>query len=159
MIKTKNDKIKLDSKFREIIILLQQNCRLSIREIAKKLFMKPTSVYNRIKKLEENGFIKGYSAIISRDKMGYSVLGIVLISYKKGELSQKVLAEKLSKFPQVQDVFIVSGEWDIILKVIEKDVNSLGEFITEKLRKIPEIDKTETMIVLNEIKSSLTVPA
>jgi DNA-binding Lrp family transcriptional regulator len=159
MNETKEEKTRMDSKLRELVNLLQQNCRLSIREIAKKLNMKPTSVYNRIKKLEENGFIKRYSAILSREKLGYGVLGIVLVSYKKGELSQRTLAEKLSKFSQVQDVFIVSGEWDLVLKVIEKDVNSLGEFLTEKLRKIPEIDKTQTMIVLNEVKSSLAVPA
>lgn len=159
MNETKEEKTRMDSKLMELVNLLQQNCRLSIREIAKKLNMKPTSVYNRIKKLEENGFIKRYSAILSREKLGYGVLGIVLVSYKKGELSQRTLAEKLSKFSQVQDVFIVSGEWDLVLKVIEKDVNSLGEFLTEKLRKIPEIDKTQTMIVLNEVKSSLAVPA
>jgi DNA-binding Lrp family transcriptional regulator len=158
MKETKEEKIRIDSKFRDILNLMQQNCRLSIREIAKKLSMIPSSVYNRIKKLEEDGFIKKYSAILSREKIGYNVLGVVLVSYKKGELSQKELAEKISKFSQVQDVFIVSGEWDLVLKVTEKDVNSLGEFVTEKLRKIPEVDKTETMIVLNDIKSSLTLP-
>lgn len=151
-------KLKIDSKFRNILEILQQDCRLSIRDIAKKLGMKPTSVYNRIKKLENYDVIKKYAAIISREKLGYNVLALVLVSYKKGELSQKSLAEKLSKFPQIQDVFIVSGEWDLVLKIVEKDVNSLGDFVTERLRKIPEIDKTQTMIVLSEIKNSLEIP-
>ncbi|MEM2115761.1 MAG: Lrp/AsnC family transcriptional regulator [Candidatus Woesearchaeota archaeon] len=152
-----NSKLSFDKKTLELLNLLEEEGRLSIRKIAKRLSMKPSSVFNRIKKLENEGIIEKYSAIVSREKIGYNVIGFVLVSYKKSVLSQEELAEKLKKYNQILEIHIIAGQWDILLKIVEKDVKSLGEFITKTLREIPEIDKTETLIVLKSIKENQNI--
>lgn len=146
--------MKLDKKDLRLIEYIQENGRASIRKIAKDLGLKPTSVFTRLKKLEKEGIIEKYSAVISREKLGYNVVGFVLITYKKSHLSQEELALKLKKFNQILEVHIIAGEWDLLVKIVEKDIKSLGEFITNKLRNIPEIEKTETLIVLKTVKES-----
>lgn len=147
-------KMKLDKKDFKLIEYMQENGRESIRNIAKDLSLKPTSVFTRLKKLEKEGIIEKYSAVISKEKLGYNVIGFVLITYKKSHLSQEELALKLKKFNQILEVHIIAGEWDLLLKIVEKDIQSLGEFITNKLRNIPEIEKTETLIVLKTLKET-----
>ncbi|MEM1988648.1 MAG: Lrp/AsnC family transcriptional regulator [Candidatus Woesearchaeota archaeon] len=146
--------MKLDKKDFKLIEYMQENGRESIRNIAKDLSLKPTSVFTRLKKLEKEGIIEKYSAVISKEKLGYNVIGFVLITYKKSHLSQEELALKLKKFNQILEVHIIAGEWDLLLKIVEKDIQSLGEFITNKLRNIPEIEKTETLIVLKTLKET-----
>ena len=149
---------KLDEASKKILRVLQDNSRLSLRKIAKKLRMKPTSVFNKIKKMENNGIIEEYTVILNRRKLNYKVIALILVTYKKAKITQHELALKISRFKQVLDVFIISGAWDLVLKVVAKDVDSLGNFITEKLRTIQEIDKTQTLIVLEEVKNSPKIP-
>ena len=142
----------MDEKDIELLRLLQEDCKRSMKELSKRLGLPISTVYTRIKRLEKEGVIKGYTALIDEKKLGYGVRAFILISYAPTKVSQIEVAKKLAEFPQVLGVYIITGEWDIILEVIEKDVESLGEFVVNKLRSIKGVDKTLTMAVLKRVK-------
>ncbi len=153
----KKSKTKIDEKSRKILKLLQENGRESIRKISNQLNLKPTSVFNRIKKLEES-IINKYTILINKEALNYNVIAFVFISYKSGKENQEQLAEQLSKYQEITDVSIITGEWDLLIKIVEKNVKSLGNFITKILRNKEGIEKTNTIIVLNEVKSNGNLP-
>ena len=140
---------KIDIK---ILRLLQENSKISIREISKKLNTSPSTVYTRIKKLEKENIIKGYYAKVNEKKLGYGVKAFIFVSYSPSTLSQENVAKKIAALKNVQGVYIVSGDWDIIVEVIEKDVESLGDFVIKKLRNIKGVNKTLTCVILKRIK-------
>ncbi len=148
----KQNVIGLDDIDMKILSILSENSRLSIRKIATRLGLKPTSVFNRIKKLERSVIMK-YTTEVDQEKIGYHVTAFVLISYKSNKETQEEIAKELSKYAQVTNVAIITGEWDLLLRIVEKNVKSLGYFITKILRNKKGIDKTNTMIVLNEVKN------
>ncbi len=148
----------MDRKDLEILRLLQRNCKLSVREIAKRLKIPSSTVYARINKLEEKRVITGYHAKVDEKKLGYGVKAFILVSYTPMPIPQEEVANKIAALPQVQGVYIISGEWDMIVEVIEKDVESLGDFVIKKLRNIEGVSKTLTCVVLKKIKETTYVP-
>ncbi|OYT42817.1 MAG: AsnC family transcriptional regulator [Candidatus Aenigmarchaeota archaeon ex4484_224] len=144
----------MKEKDEKILILLQKNSRISLKEIAKKLGMPISTVFTKIKKFEEEGLIKKYSLELDEKKLGYTVKAFVLVTYKSNSKSQEEVAKEISKLPFVERVYIIAGQWDILVEAIGKDVEDLGKWITEKLREIEGVDKTQTLIVLKKIKES-----
>ncbi len=139
----------IDDKNKKILRVLMNNARLSIRKIAKITGIKPSSVFQRMKKLEENEIIKGYTVKLNREKMGYGVEAFVLITFKKEDnITQEQVAKELMRIDNVIEVHIITGDWDLLAKVITKDVKDLGKLITEKIRKIKGVDKTFTIVSL-----------
>lgn len=150
--------MKLDKKDKDILRILQQNGRMKAKEIAKRINSPITTVVSKIKRMEKNGIIKGYTAIVDNKAVGMPVIAYVLISFNKSSnISQKELAKKLAEFKQVCEVSIIAGEWDILVKVKEENVESIGNFVVEKLRNLEGIEKTLTLIVLHNEKESLEV--
>ncbi len=143
----------MDEKDRRILEILQKNCKLTTKELARMLNMPQTTVFVRIKKLEREGIIKSYRAILDAKKVGKPVTAFVLVSFsyripeEKKILSQRQIAKKISLFPEVQEVHIIAGQWDMIVKVKAKSVEEVGKFVVERLRKIEGIEKTLTCIV------------
>ena len=153
---------KLDKADKEILQLLQENCRLSAREIAKKTGSLTTTVYAKIRRMEQIGVIKGYHAEINGEKVDRGIKAIVLVSfeYHKGigkTLSQRSIAKHIASFEEVQDVYLISGDWDIVLKVVGKSVDGIGQFVMDKLRKLEGIDKVTTSMVFATEKESLQI--
>jgi DNA-binding Lrp family transcriptional regulator len=143
---------KLDRKDLKILRSLQRNCKISTKILARELQMPVTTIYSKIKRMEGLGIVKGYKAILDSKKLGKPVTCFVLISFEyrlpetKQILSQREVAEQISKFPEVQDVHILAGEWDMILKVKAESVEDLGRFVLDKLRKMEGIEKTLSLI-------------
>jgi DNA-binding Lrp family transcriptional regulator len=108
--------------------------------------------------MEETKLITGYRAILDGKSLGLGVTAFVFVSvsYKPGTklLSQRKIAEEIAKHPEVQEVQIISGEWDLLLKVKAKDVDEIGKFIVDDLRKIEGVDKTSTVVSLATVKES-----
>lgn len=148
----------LDRKDLEILRLLQVDGKLTAKEIARKLDIPITTVYAKVKRMEGTKLITGYRAILDGKSLGLGVTAFVFISvsYKPGTklLSQRKIAEEIAKHPEVQEVQIISGEWDLLLKVKAKDVDEIGKFIVDDLRKIEGVDKTSTVVSLATVKES-----
>jgi len=155
---------ELDEKDLAILALLQKNCRMTAREIARKIDSPITTVFAKIRRMEQQKIIKEYKAILDSKKLNLGTTAFILasFSYRDGEtpLSQRVIAEQIAKFLEVQEVHIISGDWDILIKVRERDVESVGNFVIDKLRTVKGIEKTLTCMVFGTQKDTteITLP-
>jgi len=154
-------KLELDEKDLAILKLLQKNCKMTAREIARKINSPITTVFAKIRRMEQQEIIKEYKAILDSKKLGLGTTAFILasFSYRNGEtpLSQRVIAEQIAKFSEVQEVHIISGDWDILIKVKEKDVDSVGNFVIDKLRTVKGIEKTLTCVVFGTQKETTEI--
>jgi len=157
---------KLDKKDLAILTLMQKNCKYTARKIAEKINSPITTVFAKIKRMEELGIIKEYKAILDSKKLNCGTTAFILASVSYGTknsdapISQRVIAEQIAKFPGVQEVHIISGNWDILIKVKEKDVDTIGKFVIDKLRTVKGIEKTLTCMVFGTQKETtdITLP-
>jgi len=153
-------KPELDEKDLAILTLLQKNCRMTAREIARKIDSPITTVFAKMRRMEQQEVIKEYKAILDSKKLNLGTTAFILasFSYRNGEtpLSQRVIAEQIAKFPEVQDVHIISGDWDILIKIKEENVDAVGNFVVDKLRTVKGIEKTLTCMVFDTQKKQLS---
>jgi len=157
-------KPELDEKDLAILTLLQKNCRMTAREIARKIDSPITTVFAKMRRMEQQKVIKEYKAILDSKKLNLGTTAFILasFSYRNGEtpLSQRVIAEQIARFPEVQNVHIISGDWDILIKIKEENVDAIGNFVIDKLRTVKGIEKTLTCMVFDTQKETteLTLP-
>ncbi|MCS7124382.1 MAG: Lrp/AsnC family transcriptional regulator [Candidatus Bathyarchaeota archaeon] len=155
---------KLDEKDLAILALLQENCRMTAREIAQEIGSPITTVFAKIKRMEQLGIIKGYKGVLDHKKLDFGVTAFILASFsyrtnrEETPLSQRAIAEQISKFPEVQEVHIISGDWDILIKVKAKNVEAIGRFVVDKLRTVKGIEKTLTCMVFDTLKETTAIP-
>lgn len=147
----------MKEKDEKILVLLQKNSRMSFKEIARKVGLPVSTVFTKTKKFEKEGLIKKYSLVIDEKKLGYNVLAFILISYKPGTKKQEEVAKAIGKLPFVKRVYVIAGEWDILIEAVGKDVEDLGSWIINKLREIEGVDKTQTLIVLKRVKEDYII--
>jgi DNA-binding Lrp family transcriptional regulator len=155
--------IKLDKKDLEILRLIQEDYKKSIKNIAMKVNSPMTTVYTKIKRMEELGIIKGYKAILDPKKLDRGTIAFILVRFSyttpqiQEPLSQRDIVKKMSVFPEVQETHIVSGDFDIIVKVKVKDVDEMGKFITDKLRKVEGVERTISCVVFETLKETTDI--
>jgi len=147
---------KLDDKDLKILELLRDNARMTTSEMFKKLGMPQTTIHNRIKRMKKSGIIKRFTIDLDRKKIGKSLVAYILctVSYRTSQgqkISQYEVAKMIQVLPEVEDVSIVTGDIDMIVKVALRDVDELNDFVIYKLRDIDGIEKTVTSVVLSEL--------
>jgi len=149
--------MQLDEKDKKILSILKTNAELTSSQISKKTAIPITTVHNRIKKLKQNGIIKNFTVNIDYEKLGKQLAAYILITINQSILGKKIsqhnIGKKLKAMDEVESTDIVAGGTDMIIKVRSESMSKLNEFITEKLRNIEGIDKTQTLMVLEEITS------
>jgi len=139
----------IDEIDRKILEILKRNAKASLKEISRDLDLPITTVYYRLKRLEKEGIIDSYTIKINYEKLGYRVKAFILIKYdSSSEISQKDLLKKLKSFDNVEEAYIITGEYDILLKIISKSIEDLSTFILDVLRNIKGVKETVTMIIL-----------
>lgn len=147
--------IRLDEKDREIISELISNSRQTAGQLSKKIGLPPTTIHNRIKKIEKHGVILNYSANVDYKKIGRPILAYIGITINYNiegkKIKQREVAEKIRKLQGVNEVTVLTGGLDIIAKIIAADIDELNKIVTEKLREIDGVDKTQTMIALQQV--------
>ncbi|MDH5779327.1 MAG: Lrp/AsnC family transcriptional regulator [Candidatus Bathyarchaeota archaeon] len=154
---------KLDEKDIRILRGLQENCKITTKQIAKEINSPITTVFAKIKRMEKLGMIKAYKAVLDARKLDRGTTAFILASFSYGPqeaqepLSQRRLAEQISKLPEVQEVHIITGDWDILMKVKDKNVDAIGKFVIDKLRTVKGIQKTLTCMVFHTEKESSTI--
>jgi len=150
--KMKDGKAFLDDLDKKILEVLRDNARLTYTEIGKKLGVAHSTVYERIKKLEENRVIKKYTVIINADKLGFKPTIAIVTVYTDPKESEKI-AEKLAKKRNVLEVLIsLSEELLIIAKVITEDQEKLHSFIANYIAPLPGVLRIRTSIITKKIK-------
>jgi Lrp/AsnC family leucine-responsive transcriptional regulator len=155
--------VKLDEKDMAILALIQENSKLTAKQIAKKINSPITTVFAKTKRMEELGVIKEYRAILAPEKLDSSTAAFILasVSYRaKADdipVSQRVVAEEIGKFPEVQEVHIITGDWDLLVKLRAESVDAVGKFVVDKLRLIKGLEKTLTCMVFENVKETTKI--
>lgn len=137
-----------------IIELLQQDSRLSFKKIADKLGIAVGTAYNRIKNLETERILKGYTILVEPYKLGFTMTAIILIQADGSHLTE--VEEEIAKTANIISVYDITGEFDILVAARFKDRNSLNAFIKNLLSN-PNIKRTVTNVVLNTVKEDFRV--
>ena len=146
---------KLDNMDLEVLEALKDNSRATVREIAKKINLPITTVHNRLRKLKKESVIKQFTIEPDYEKLGKPVLALVFASIDHEKLVDTKsgidsLKKKLHGFDEVEKIFAVTGDIDIILFVRVAGIKALDDFLIKKLRNIKGISRTTTQIVLEE---------
>jgi Lrp/AsnC family leucine-responsive transcriptional regulator len=153
----------LDERDVKILKLMQKNCRMTAKEIAKKIDSPITTVYAKIKRMEELGIIKQYKAILDSKKLDKGTTAFILASFayrpggREKPLSQREVAKQVATFPEVQEVHIITGGWDILIKVKADHVDTLGKLVMDKLRMVEGVENTLSCIVYETVKETTDV--
>ncbi|MDJ0270047.1 MAG: Lrp/AsnC family transcriptional regulator [Aigarchaeota archaeon] len=147
---------KLDEKDQRILQELLQDSSQSITTLASKLKMPRTTVQERIKRLKSQSIIKKFTVRLDYAKMGKPTTAFILVSFVPGSgISQKKLAEEIAAMDDVVEVHLISGEWDILLKVRGESMQSIGSLVIDKLRSIEGVGKTVTCVSFSAVKEEL----
>ena len=150
---------RLDAIDRKILRILEKDAKTVAKSIAEQLNMTKTPVYERIRRLEQEGFIRHYAAIINKEQVERSitVFGFVSLEAQKGELMDDFLAQ-VKEFPEVVECFVVGGEFDFLLKVIVKNLDAYYDFAKQKIASLPNIGAVKSAFVLKEVKNEIGFP-
>jgi DNA-binding Lrp family transcriptional regulator len=155
---------KLDEKDLAILQLIQENSKLTANQIAKKINSPITTVFAKTKRMEELGIIKQYRAILAPEKLNLSTAAFILasVSYRTKNddtpVSQRDVAEEIARFPEVQEVYIITGDWDLLVKLRAENVDAVGKFVVDKLRLIKGLEKSLTCMVFETVKETTSLP-
>lgn len=148
--------IDLDQADRKIIDVLAREGRISNLELADRIGLSPTPCSRRVKRLEDEGVITGYGARINQTMIGQSVVAVVNVSLsQKTAKDTKEFLEIVTHSPEIIECLRVTGDLDYVLRVQTKDVDTLRDFVIKKLRMIPAVNETWTMLVLDVDKASV----
>jgi Lrp/AsnC family transcriptional regulator, regulator for asnA, asnC and gidA len=140
--------LDIDNVDLKIISLLNDDAKTPYTEIAKKVFVSSGTVHVRMRKLEEMGIVKSATLNIDFSKLGYDISAFLGIYLEKSSLYDNVII-KLTGIPEVINAYYTTGNYSIFAKIICKDTNHLRD-VLNKIQKVDGIDRTETLIVLEE---------
>lgn len=145
----------MDDTDKEILRCLYQDARMPLRQIAEKLGISVSTVSVRIKELEEEKVILGYIPILDPGKLGYDLLTIIGVRISEGRLEE--VEKKLAKDDRVLQVYDVTGEWDSLMVARFRSREELNIFVKDLLTQ-PNIERTNTLLVLNVVKDEKRLP-
>ncbi len=149
----------LDDTDRKILEVLQDNSRLTTKELASRVNLSTTPVYERVKRLENEGYIKKYVAVLNAEKLNMGFMVFVNV-----ELSKQTLVDKrefvdiIMGIPEVMECYNVAGKSDYLLKIHAPDMRYYREFVLEVLGRIPSVGHVESIFVMEEAKHSTMLP-
>lgn len=145
----------IDEIDRKLMNILQDNSRITIRELSERLHLSTTPIHERIKKLEKNGLIRDYVTLIDPKKIGYKLtvyVSVTLVNHTKEILSE--FENEMQKLPEVMECYYVSGQWDFLLKIICEDMESYHDFVVHKFSAIRNVTQFYSSFVISENKVS-----
>ncbi len=139
----------------EILGMLQENARIANAEIARKVALAPSAVLERVRKLEERGFIREFATRLEPKKLGLGLLAFVMVrTTDRGDMAT---AHRLAQMPEVQEIHHIAGEDCYIAKVRVADTETLGSLLRGQLLSFPGVTATRTTIVLETIKDTTRI--
>ena len=146
----------LDEKDIVILNQLKENSRQTTKTIAVKVNMPRVTVHDRIKKMIDQGIIKSFCTIPDYEKIGLHTKVFIFISFRPdAKISQRDLAKRIAQLNGVFEVHIVSGEYDLLIKVRGSSLEEIGKLVIDKLRELDGVDKTLTCACFETIKEDV----
>lgn len=145
----------MDTTDKKILKKLQENARQKNSNIARELGMPATTLQERIRRLEERGIIKGYSANLDHKKMGLDVQAIIAVSLNRHESDDiRTFEKEVTSIEGVKQCLHVSGRFDYMLHVMVGDLNELGNLVKKGITSLPDFGRCETFLIFSEIESN-----
>ena len=142
-----------------IINLLQKDARQTVKQIAEQLNLSTTPVFERIKWLEKNEYLKKYVALANRSKLGFELVAFCNVSLKEHSLPYLNLFEtEIRKLNEVIECYHIAGMYDYLLKVIVPNMEAYHNFITHKLAVFENIGNVQSSFVMTEVKLTTALP-
>ena len=145
----------LDETDLQILKTLQKNAKMTTKELADAVHLTPTPVFERQKRLERQGYIKKYVAVLDPDKLNQSLL--VFCKVKMSQINNKIATDftrQIQRIPEVTECYNTSGAYDYLLKVRAADMKQYQEFVLNKLGVIENVASVESTFVMAEIKQN-----
>jgi DNA-binding Lrp family transcriptional regulator len=145
----------LDETDLSLMRILQKNSKLTIKELASQVNLSASPVFERIKKLEQEGFIKNYIAILDSEKLnkGFVVFCSIKLKQHDKNIGNQFVNDILS-IDEVVECYNISGDFDFLLKVQVKDMKHYQDFVFNKLGSLESIGSTHSSFVMSEIKNN-----
>ena len=156
--KSKNPKI-LDRTDRRILDCLQNDGRISNVQLARKVNLTPTPCIERVKRLERQGYIRGYTAILNPELVNASLLVFVEIdlSHTSPDAFRK-FRDEARRLPEIMECHLVSGNFDYLIKARVSDMKAYRELLGEKILSLPGVNGSRSYVVMEEVKETLNLP-
>jgi DNA-binding Lrp family transcriptional regulator len=150
---------QIDKFDRKILALLQDDGRLTNGDLSERVNLSPSQCSRRRQRLEEEGLIRGYRAVLDRERLGFSLTNMVTVTLATHNRDNaQRFAELVSRLPEVQEAHALTGEMDYILKVVTPDLKSLANFVNQVLLPHESVQHVKTAIVLETLKESASLP-
>jgi Lrp/AsnC family leucine-responsive transcriptional regulator len=150
-----DQQIKLDKFDRALLRALQRNARASLQELSEEVGLTTSPCWARIKRLEEAGVIEGYTIRVNAERVGLPEQLIVQLTLNKHTDAALVeFARHLEAIPEVIEAYLVSGDYDYVLRIAVRDTRDYERLLREKLYKIPGVRHSKSSFVLRRLKSS-----
>jgi len=147
--------MKLDQNDFKLLNLLQQDSKLTHKQLSLELDLSSTAVFERIKKMERGGIIKGYRAIVDRKLLGRELMVYTHVKLERHSKKNIIDFEsRITGFNEVHECYHVSGDSDYILKMTFVDMAEYRDFIVSKLTSIPSIGSTYSIFIIKELKNA-----
>lgn len=146
---------ELDALDRAILGELQKNGRMSHVDLSRLVNLSPPAIHTRIKRLEQQGYIDRYAALLNRASVGYDMLCFISVSLQVHQPDHvENFRQCVAAMSEVLECYHLTGEYDYLLKVVVQNQKNLQQFLMDKLTPIPGIARIHTSLVLTEVKST-----
>lgn len=144
---------KFDEIDKKILNILQERGRITNANLATEVGLSPPPMLERVKKLEKNGVIERYVALLDPKKVNRSTIVYVSLTVARHRVkSFDLVNQELNKFSEVLEIYHISGEEDYLIKVVVQDIQEYEQFLLKKLATIPAISRIKSNVVLSTIK-------
>jgi Lrp/AsnC family leucine-responsive transcriptional regulator len=134
----------MDAIDRKIVEALQQNARLTNQELAERVGLSPSPCLRRLRRLEESGVLRGYTALVDQERYGLPI---------------SVFEQAIQDLDEVQECYLMTGSRDYLLRVVSQSLQSYERFIRERLTRIEGIASIESSFAFGQVKKNPRLPA
>ena len=150
---------ELDAIDRRILEVLQRNARIANTDLADEVGLTPAPCLRRVKRLEELGFIAGYTAVLDHQRVGLGLTVFVTVTLdRQTKRTYDDFAEKMRSAPEVLECYLILGERDFLLKIVVADLEAYQRFYLEVLTLAPGVRNINSIIAVNEEKRTTALP-
>lgn len=145
----------------DVLILreLQKDGHLTIKELSQKVHLSVSPVYERVRRLEREGFIQGYVAVLDAEKLDCGFVAFCYLKMRQHTHENAIqIMESVQKIPEIVECYNISGDYDFLLKIYVRNMKQYQEFVMRILGDIPAIGSLNSSFVLGEVKNSHKLP-
>jgi Lrp/AsnC family transcriptional regulator len=151
--------IKLDETDKRLLRALQDDSDINVKELASRLSLTKTPIYERIKRYVRDGIIKKYVAVLDLTKVGNSMVIFCSVSLESQKLEAiEAFGRAVERIPEVIECYLMGGANDFLLKIVVQDLEDYHRFSSGKLAALPNVSQIKSSFVINEVKRSTVMP-